>query len=297
MTLFHSIIYTPKVNWVLRNINYLFSPILPSKVKLHPSGTLKVRVDNRISFNLVTNQTSYLTRELFWKKPSNFEYTSLFVELIKKVSVFIDVGANIGYYSILGCKANDRLKVYAFEPSTGAMIYMCENLKINNLMDRVVVEPKALSDVTGEIEFFELRNLKFPTIYNLSGEHNIGTKKERLSKKSIVESITLDEYISSNDVQGIGLIKLDTEGAEALILQGASKTILRDRPIIICETLFNKIEGELEKIIRAYDYSFYNHTSHGLQKVESITRNEDDGIRNCFFVPGEKVSFIQEWIT
>lgn len=297
MTLFHSIIYAPKVNWVLRNINYLFSPVLPSKVKLHPSGTLKVRVDNRISFNLVTNQTSYLTRELFWKKPPNFEYTSLFVELIKKVSVFIDVGANIGYYSILGCKANDRLKVYAFEPSTGAMIFMCENLKINNLLDRVVVEPKALSDVTGEIEFYELKNLKFPTIYNLSGEHNIGTKKERLSVKSIVESITLDEYISSNNVQGIGLIKLDTEGAEALILQGASKTILRDRPIIICETLFNKIEGELEKIIRAYNYSFYNHTSQGLQKVQSITRNEDDGIRNCFFVPEEKVSLIQEWIT
>jgi FkbM family methyltransferase len=297
MTLFHAIIYTPKVNWVLRNINYILSPFLPSKIKLHPSGTLKVRVDKNISFNMVTNQTSYLTRELFWKKPLNFEYSSLFVELIKRVSVFIDVGANIGYYSILGCKANDRLKVYAFEPSTGANNYMCENLKLNKLRDRVVVEHKALSDVNGEIDFYELKNLKFPDIYKLSGEHNIGTTKERLSVKSTVASVTLDTYVNSNNVQGVDLMKLDTEGAEAIILQGASKTIQRDKPIIICETLFNKIEGELERLMRSFDYSFYNHTGQGLQKVDSIIRNEDDGIRNCFFVPREKVSLIKEWTT
>jgi hypothetical protein len=98
-------------------------------------------------------------------------------------------------------------------------------------------------------------------------------------------------------VQGVDLMKLDTEGAEAIILQGASKTIQRDKPIIICETLFNKIEGELERIMRSFDYSFYNHTGQGLQKVDSIIRNEDDGIRNCFFVPREKVSLIKEWTT
>ena len=43
------------------------------------------------------------------------------------------------------------------------------------MLDNVLVVPIALSDVGGTIDFYEMRNLKFPTIYNLSGEHNIGT--------------------------------------------------------------------------------------------------------------------------
>ncbi|WP_373517768.1 hypothetical protein, partial [Pricia sp.] len=98
---------------------------------------MKVGLKNHESFYLRTNQTSYLTRELFWKKAENFEYTTIFIGLIAKVTTFFDVGANIGYYSILGCKINPSLTVYAFEPSIGVMIYMRENLKINNLLDKV----------------------------------------------------------------------------------------------------------------------------------------------------------------
>lgn len=296
MSLFRDFIYIPRVNWIIRNINYLLSPFLPNNIKIHPSGKLKICLPNNGFFFLKTNQTSYLTKELFWSKPQNFEYTQIFIGLIKKVDTFFDVGANIGYYSIIGCKVNGNLKAYAFEPSTGVMIYMCENLKINNLLDKVFVEPIALSDERGKIDFYEMRNLKFPTIYNLSGEHNIGTKSNRISQKIRVESITLDEYVNENAIKKIDLIKLDTEGAEYKILKGGESTISKFRPIIICETLFDKIENELESIMRKYEYRFYNHTSTGLKHVDKISRKEDDGIRNCFFVPIEKTQLIQEWV-
>lgn len=296
MNVFHRIIYTGKVNRVVRSINYFLAPILPSKIKIHPSGKLRLHLKDGTTFSLKTNQTSFLTRELFWKKPENFEYTSIFVGLISKLSYFLDIGANIGYYSILGCRVNPELKAYAFEPSIGAMVYMGENIKINDLTDRIIAEPIALSDKVGEIDFYEMKNLKFPKIYNLSGEHNIGTKSNRTTRKFKVKSTTLDNYISEKKLECVDLMKLDTEGAEGMILKGAENTLEKNRPIVICETLFDKIEGELENIMSKYDYDFYNHTDDGLKKVNSITRIEDDGIRNCFFVPKNKVHLIEEWV-
>lgn len=296
MSLLRDFIYVPEVNRIIRNINYILSPLLPNKIKIHPSGKLKVPFNKHNYFYLKTNQTSFLTRELFWKKAENFEYTNIFIGLIGKVSTFFDVGANIGYYSILGCKINPSLTVFAFEPSTGVFIYMCENLKINRLLENVTVEPIALSDVNGKIDFYEMRNEKFPTIYNLSGEHNIGAKTDRITNKVKIESTTLDTYLSEIKINSVDLIKLDTEGAEYQILKGATKTIDTHKPIVICETLFNKIEKELDIIMRKHNYEFYNHTRDGLKKVETIVRKEDDGIRNCFFVPREKVHLIKEWI-
>ena len=68
------------------------------------------------------------------------------------------------------------------------------------------------------------------------------------------------------------------------------------KPIIICETLFQTIEQELEEIMTAHKYRFFNHTSEGLVEVNSIQREEDNEIRNCFFVPPSKIKFIEEFL-
>ncbi len=297
MTLFHKIIYQPTINKLIRTINYFLSPVLPKHIKIYPSGTLKVRFKkNKLHFYLKTNQTSFLTRELFWEKPENFEYTKLFINLIASINTFIDVGTNIGYYSILGAKLNSTLVTYAFEPSPGVMHYLKENIKMNGLQNRIQIAPLALSNASETIDFYEMKNPKFPAINNLSGEHNMGTKENRSSHKITVKSITLDQYVANKKIDAIDLIKLDTEGAEYLILEGANHVIKTLKPIIICETLFNNIEKKLEVIMKAYNYNFYNHTENGLQKVKTIIRSEDDGVRNCFFVPTEKVPLIEKWV-
>jgi len=94
----------------------------------------------------------------------------------------------------------------------------------------------------------------------------------------------------------VDLIKMDTEGTENLILSGASKTLENFRPIVICETIFNTIEAELETIMRAHRYELYNHLPGGLKKVETIKRSSDDGVSNCFFIPSEKVELIREFV-
>jgi hypothetical protein len=94
----------------------------------------------------------------------------------------------------------------------------------------------------------------------------------------------------------IDLIKMDTEGTEVDILESGKSVIERFQPIVICETLFNTIESDLEVYFKALDYEFFNHTETGLIKVSSLKRSKDDGIRNCFFVPKSKTNLISKFV-
>ena len=60
MTIFYSIIYNAKLNKIIRNLNYVLAPILPKKIKIHPSGFLKVKIKGTHSITLKTNQTSFV---------------------------------------------------------------------------------------------------------------------------------------------------------------------------------------------------------------------------------------------
>ena len=294
--LFYRIIYHKTVNRVLRNVNKAVSPIF-KQVRLPPSGIVRIRVREGKTIKLKTNQTNYLTHLLFWEGYQNFEYTEIFVRLIKKVDIFYDVGANIGYYSLLAESENARVKVVGFEPATGPLHYFRENVSINNCQN-IRVEPLALSHQQGEITFYEVKNEKYRYLaHNLTGEGNAGSKTtQRNFVPNPVKTTTLDQYVADVREANIDLIKLDTEGTEHLILNHATRVLDQMKPIIICETLFNVIEAELEQLFGKHGYEFYNHTESGLTKVETIVRNVDDGVRNCFFVHPSRYHLIEEFV-
>jgi FkbM family methyltransferase len=297
--LFYKIIYSSRINFILRNINKLLLPVLPWKIKLPPSGVLKIRNSQGQSINISTNQTNYLTHLIFWEGGyQSFEYTAIFISLIRKVRTFYDIGANIGYYSLIGAMENKELKVVGFEPAAGPLYYFRENIRINSF-DNITAEAIALSHKEGEIEFYEIRNKKYRYLeHNLGGESNTGSKTTgRNFVLNKVKTSTLDNYVKTRNEEHIDLIKMDTEGTENLILEKSDYVLREMKPVIICETLFNTIESELESIMSSYGYEFYNHTHEGLKKVSTIMRKEDNGVSNCFFVHPSKFYLIEEFVT
>ncbi len=155
-----------------------------------------------------------------------------------------------------------------------------------------------MSHMEGEIEFYEIRNKKYRYLkHNLGGESNTGSKTSgRNFVLNKVKTSTLDNYVKMNNEQSIDLIKMDTEGTENLILEKSAYVLSTIKPIIICETLFNTIEPELERIMSSFGYEFYNHIPGGLKKVKTIIRKENDGISNCFFVHPDKYPLIEEFL-
>lgn len=296
--IFYEIIYQKKNNYILRNINKVLLPFLPEKIRLPPSGQITLNTDSG-KLKILTNQTSYLTQLLFWNGYKSFEYSEIFEKLSKNVTNFLDIGSNIGYYSLLAVKANPKIKAYAFEPAIGPKYFLNENIKLNEFENNIIALNVALSNEIGTIDFYEVENVKYKYLkYNLAGEGNAGTKKtSRNFIKNTVRATTLAQFVDSQNLSQIDLIKIDTEGTEFEILMSGQLEIKKYEPIVICETLFNTIEGKLEDFFADLgDYEFYNHTELGLEKATTLRRKADDGIRNCFFVPKSKLELITPYL-
>jgi FkbM family methyltransferase len=294
---FYKILYSPFINLIARNVNKGLQSIFPHIFKLPPSGIIRLNSED-VSVKIATNQSNFLTKEVFWEGFENFEYTKIFISLSKKINSFYDIGANIGYFTILAGKANKNIEIHAFEPSKGPLFFLRKNCTLNNLKN-VIISSLALSDRSGEITFYEIQNVKYTYLkYNLAGESNTGSKTSGRNYMPIeVSTIRLDDYFNENSSNNlIDLIKIDTEGTEDIILENAQEILANHKPIIICETLFGMIEDKLDTLMKKYDYEFYNHTENGLEKVSTISRSKDNGVINCFFVHPSKAHLIEEYI-
>ena len=290
---FDKVVYSSaSVNKIFRTINKLMQPV--TEFRLRPYGVLTVRY-RHIKFKMATNETSYVTKQLFWKGAANFEYTPIFAELITHCRSFADIGANTGYYSLLAAKANPSVTAHAFEPASGPFHFLEKNVTINRLSHRIFPHPIALSNREGEVEFFEIKNPSdtFAT-YNLSGVGGLKKTHETQenSIRKMVRTERLDEYCRRLNINGFDLIKIDTEGTEDLVLEGLKNIIDESNPIIICETLFNKIEGKLESIMKSHGYLLFNHKDGKLHQTATLVRKIDDGVSDCFFVPPQKLNLI-----
>lgn len=306
MTWFHIIDLFCCVNsWIYR---FLYHPCLnpvfrllarnsPARGKFPPSGILHFKV-NGTRFRLSTNQSNYLTKLAYWNGAQNFEYSSLFEEICKQSVAFMDIGANIGYFTVLAGKSNLMIKIVAFEPARGPLHFLRKNVALNfNQNDRIKVESLALSDKSGKITFNDVRNPKYRYLkYNLAGEGNIGLEvKNREIVNYEVDTITLDNYVASTGFIP-DLIKIDTEGTEHLILGNGLQTIRTARPIIICEILYNRIEKQLDSIFLPENYLLFYHKEKGLEPTGKLQRDNDNGVRNAFLVPVEKKALIASFL-
>lgn len=263
--------------------------------QLPPSGEIEISINGQRLFRMATNQTSFVTKVLYYEGPDAFEYTPLFCKLIVKCKTFLDIGANTGYYSLLA-GSSSQASIYAFEPSHGPLHYLKKNVLLNQLTSRIQVLPIALGHQKGTLDFFAVKSKKYKYI-----EHHLGgvgsleqIKKE--SDRTKVEVTTLDEFMKMHTPPGSPvLMKIDTEGTEDLILQGGHKFIQVYKPIIICETLFNKIESRIENEMRKHGYLFFNFMGGKLHPVSTLARTVDNGVRDCFLVHPDYLPLIEEF--
>ncbi len=140
--------------------------------------------------------------------------SSLFLNRVKPHSVVLDIGACLGYYTLLGASRGAR--VYAFEPDPRIFPYLVANIEYNGFIDRVVAVPKAVSH-KAEVASFYLDDCPvLNSLFDASGE---------VKGRVPVETIAVDEFLDEKVV--VDIVKVDVQGAELHVLKGMEQTISR----------------------------------------------------------------------
>jgi FkbM family methyltransferase len=187
--------------------------------------------------------------------------------LAEKSAVTFDVGAYVGFFTLLAAHANPQARVFAFEPMTAIYQRLCQNIELNALQN-VTTTFGAVSAEEGEAEFFHQEGLELPTSSSLSFDF-MKTAENIISTK--VKVFQLDKFAQENGIEKIDLMKVDTETTEPDVLIGAKNLLKKHQPDIVCEVLAGRAEGQkLKEILAPFGYKFYLLTSEGATEQEAI---------------------------
>jgi FkbM family methyltransferase len=153
--------------------------------------------------------------------------TQLFLQMIKPGMTVLDVGANIGWFSLLAAReVGPTGRVIAFEPDPNTYGLVTDSLEINGYRDRAIVLKAAVADAPGEATFYRW------AAHHGSNGLEINDDVRRAFPEQVeeitVEVVTLDA-VMANAGGSVDVIKIDAEGAEPAVLAGAQR-VLADNP-------------------------------------------------------------------
>jgi FkbM family methyltransferase len=173
----------------------------------------------------------------FYKTPYEEAVTDAIVTALRPGDVFLDVGANIGYFTVLAAQVvGPAGLVVAFEPHEGAR-EMLETIVLRNEMTpRVEIVPLALADAAGEATLFVDEGVSMHSTIepSLSPMRHVAA----LRPDHVVGMTTLDDWMASRPglARRVRCVKIDVEGAEARVLAGMPRLLGEPRLTIVCET-------------------------------------------------------------
>jgi FkbM family methyltransferase len=155
--------------------------------------------------------------------------TKLISQELKKGMVCLDLGGNIGYYTLLESKiVGEEGKIISVEPSPQNYHYLKENLDMQNISN-VETYNFACGDIDGEINFLISKNSN--TCRTISDDEPI-PKNQKIIKVPIKK---LDTFLEENPLPRIDFLRTDVEGYEMQVFEGAKKTIQKHKPMIQIE--------------------------------------------------------------
>lgn len=251
---------------------------------LKKSGNYSSRTWTGVNMSLAMEDR--IQRRIFIKKCHEPETEKHLLQFAEKAKCFLDIGANIGYFSLMLARKNPGLTVFAFEPNPSNLKKIEENVRLNGL-NNVMIQNCCLSDSEGEVPFFVPPE-------NESGWGHIGKEGEQPGsfRRTMVQAHTLDQLFEKGVLSGFrpDLIKIDVEGFESPVLAGGKRMIQECRPVICMELNESCLEENhssadaLMNQLLSYGYKAYYITTGG-ELAETTRPLKPYPYLNYFFIP------------
>jgi len=241
---------------------------ISKSLKLHKVTPLEMTVErNGIAYRL--DITDAMDRILYYRGVHECLETKLCRHIIRPGFTCLDVGANLGYYTLLFAKLTNGIgAVHAFEPCPEEAERLCRNVSLNRFAN-IKIHPFALADTSGKIGITERKK---------GGNTRIAaTIQEKCHE---IDVMTLDEFAAKEKIANIDLMKIDVEGAEVKFLKGGPDTISRCRPVMIIELnpkalgRFGNRVSEVSDFLHTRRYDLYTLSRRGLKRFDRMPETE-----------------------
>jgi FkbM family methyltransferase len=203
--------------------------------------------------------------------------------------ISIDIGANIGIYTLLLSHLYPKCKVISIEASPTIFEKLKLNCQLNNLLpgSNLVLLNKAVSDKDGTwVEFYEKHSMSTMSKGFLTSiSSKIITNKDDELHKEIVRTVTIDNLAETTNINEISFLKIDVEGAEVLVLKGAIN-ILTEKKVRNMIIEYHSFEN--------YDYAVKLLDEIGYTIINSQQRYNDKTSTEKKFVNGHIIATLKE---
>ena len=186
-------------------------------------GDLRFRVD----------RAAYMSSVIYWRGIHSYGEASLIRRFLPSDGVFLDVGANQGELTLVAARRAPHGRVIAFEPIPQWFALLSENVRLNGL-EHVTLVPVALSSREDTLEMFTSDDVCLHASFHegLSTFHRTTYRDVPVGR---FPTVPLDLYSQREGLTRVDMIKIDVEGAERAVLEGARATLDRLRPTLILE--------------------------------------------------------------
>lgn len=187
------------------------------------------------------------TGHLFWVDPVSIfglhllrqgmherQMTRLVQLLLRPSDVFIDIGGNEGYFSVIAASQTTGGAVHCIEPQSRLQPILRKNFELNG--SQVILHRTAISNQDGYVDLF-LRPSTNTGASSLFRHWKLGSKTER------VPCTTLDSFLHNHSISRVRLIKVDCEGAEGFVIEGSKRTLSEHRVEFIAMEYHGSICG------------------------------------------------------
>lgn len=240
MNIFHRL--KDRIKKFLRFLNFSDIIILLIRRKI-----TEVDYNNKkYSFYTPNSVCSWRAKTFQTKEPETIDW----IDNFGYESVFWDIGANIGLYSIYASK-NKKCKVFAFEPSVFNLEILAKNISLNKLSDKITIMPFPLNDKMGEGVLNMSSDEYGGAMSSFDKTYGSDGKEFDVIFSYSMFSFSLDDMVEKLYLNYPDYIKIDVDGIEHIILTGGTKILSNVKGLLIeLPNLWEDQKLSCEKILR-----------------------------------------------
>ena len=220
-------------SYILYKILFLYDKIIKLVIKksvlswfkvfLHQDSYKSLNVlDKKLTFFIPNKLTEWRVDTFFSKEPETLEWIDSFKK--NQEIIFWDIGANIGLYSLYTCLKHSNSNIIAFEPSTSNLRVLSRNISMNNFENKIKIVPMPLNKKENNFSLmYESDFIEGGALNSFDKELNFEGKKFQSDLKYNVIGTSINYLLQNKIIQIPDYIKIDVDGLEHLILEGADQ--------------------------------------------------------------------------